>query len=145
MNFFKHQGYEIRNNIIYQDNETAIKLESNGRNSYTGNSRHVDRENFWVKDRVDKNEVQIKYCPTTLLLGDYVTRPLEGNVFRSVRDVIMQYKHINDLLLDLDFLLMVHVKKLYNILIRKSKSNPNESCNTYTEAIKNNVSQHDGK
>ena len=57
MNFFKHQVYEIRNHIIYQDNETTIKLENNGRNSYIGNSRHVDRENFWVKDRVDKNEV----------------------------------------------------------------------------------------
>ena len=60
-----------------------------------------------MKDRVDKKEVQIKYCPTTLVLGDYFTKPLKGNVFKSVRDMIMRYKHINDLLLDPDFLLLI--------------------------------------
>ena len=36
------------------------------------------------------------------------------------------------------------VEKWYNILIRESKSNKNESCNTYTETVKNNVSEHAG-
>ena len=85
VNFFREQGYEIRNNIIYQDNESAIKMEVNGRNSCTGNSRHVDIKYFWVKDRVDKKEVEIKYCPTTLMLADYYTKPLQGNVFRRLR------------------------------------------------------------
>ena len=66
-NFFHHQGYDIRNNYIYQDNESAIKMEINGRNSCNGNSRHVDIKYFWVKDRVKKKEVEIKYCPTTLI------------------------------------------------------------------------------
>ena len=59
--------------------------------------------------------------------------------------MIMWYKHINDLLLDPDFLLKEHVEKLCNILMRKSKSNKNESCNTYAETVKNNVSEHAGK
>ena len=59
VNFFKEQGYDVRNNYIYQDNESAMKLEINGRNSCTGNSRHVDIKFFWVKDRVDKKEVEI--------------------------------------------------------------------------------------
>ena len=33
VNFWKEQGYEIRNHYIYQDNESAIKMEKNGRNS----------------------------------------------------------------------------------------------------------------
>ena len=60
---------------------------------------------FWVKDRVDKKEVRIEYCPTTLMLADYFTKPLQGNLFRRFRDVIMGHKHINDLLLDPGFLL----------------------------------------
>jgi len=69
-------------------------MEVNGRNSCTGNSRHVNIKYVWVKDHVDKKEVEIKYCPTTLMLADY-----QGNVFGCFRDVIMGYIHINDLLL----------------------------------------------
>ena len=42
LNFLKCQGYEIKNKILYQDNESTIKMERNGRNSCTGNSRHID-------------------------------------------------------------------------------------------------------
>ena len=42
----KEQGYDISHNILYQDNESAIKMERNGRNSCTGNSRHVDIRYF---------------------------------------------------------------------------------------------------
>ena len=41
-NFMKEQGYPIENNTLLQDNTSAIKLESNGRNSCAGNSRHID-------------------------------------------------------------------------------------------------------
>ena len=39
--FLENQGYIIKNNILYQNNQSAIKLEKNGRNSCTGNSRHI--------------------------------------------------------------------------------------------------------
>ena len=123
VNFFKEQGYDIRNNYIYQDNESAAKLEINGRNSCTGNSRHIDIKFFWVKDRVNKKEVEIKYCPTTLMLGDYFTKPLQGNLFRRFRDVIMGKVHINDLLLDPNFKIKERVEKVSKIVIRKSRIN----------------------
>lgn len=75
-NFWKGQGYEIRNHVIYQDNESAMKMEQNGRNSCTGNSRQVDIKYFWVKDCVDKKMVGTKYCPTALMLADYFTKAL---------------------------------------------------------------------
>ena len=40
VNFLNEQGYKIQHNIVYQDNESAIRMEKNGRNSCTGNSRH---------------------------------------------------------------------------------------------------------
>ena len=133
VNFFKEQGYDIRNNYIYQDNESAAKLEINGRNSCTGNSRHIDIKFFWVKDRVDKKEVEIKYCPTTLMLADYFTKPLQGNVFRRFRDVIMGKVHINDLLLDPDFKIKERVEKVSKIVIRKSE--PNNDHATYASIV----------
>jgi len=127
LNFFKHQGYDVRNNYIYQDNESAMKLEKNGRNLCTGNSRHIDITYFWVKDRVDKKEVEIKYCPTTLMLADYFMKALQGIVFRCFRSVIMGYTHIHGLLFDPDFLLKEHVKNNAQIVIKKSEYNNNSS------------------
>ena len=142
VNFFKEQGYDIRNNYIYQDNESAAKLEINGRNSCTGNSRHIDIKFFWVKDRVNKKEVEIKYCPTTLMLGDYFTKPLQGSLFRRFRDVIMGKVHINDLLLDPNFKIKERVEKVIKIVIRKSEINNghvaiNDGRVTYADMVRN--------
>lgn len=38
VNFLKAQGFMIQDSVIYQDNQSAIKMEQNGRNSCTGNS-----------------------------------------------------------------------------------------------------------
>ena len=113
-------------------------MERNGRNLCTGNSRHIDIKYFWVKDKVDKKEVRIEYCPTTLMLADYFTKPLQGNLFRRFRQVIMGYVHINDLLLDPDFLLKERVEKLHNIVIRKSENNKNNRRVTYADMVKQN-------
>ena len=48
-NFMNEQGYEIVKNIVYQDNQSAMKMEINGRNSCTGNSRHIDIRYFFTK------------------------------------------------------------------------------------------------
>ena len=77
--FYEAQGHKIENNILYQDNESAIKMETNGRNSCTGNSRHIEIIYFRVKDRVDKKQVTIEYCPTRLMLADYFTKALQGS------------------------------------------------------------------
>ena len=54
--FLEEQGYFLTKNIVYQDNQSAIKMERNGRNSCTGNSRHVHIRFFFTKDRLDKKE-----------------------------------------------------------------------------------------
>ena len=97
MNFLSAQGYNVQSNVVYQDNESAIRMEKNGRNSCTGNSRHIHIRYFFVKDRVDKDEVIIKYCPTMDMLADFFTKPLQGKLFHKFRDVIMGWKHINTL------------------------------------------------
>ena len=97
MMFMEAQGYPLKNNILLQDNQSAIRIEKNGRNSCTGNSRHVNIRYFFVKDRVDKGEISVKYCPTHLMLADFFTKPLNGKLFHLFRDVIMGYKDIHTL------------------------------------------------
>ena len=68
-------------------------MDKNGRNYCTGKSRHINIRLFF-KDRVDKGEVKIEYCPTQMVLADYFTKPLKGKVFKIFRDVILGYKPI---------------------------------------------------
>jgi hypothetical protein len=95
--FLEAQGYEIKRNIYNQDNQSAIRLEKNGKKSEGQKSRHIDIRYFWVKDRLDSNDVSIVYCPTESMLADFFTKPLQGNLFRRLRDVIMGREHISKL------------------------------------------------
>ena len=67
----------------------------NGRNSCTGNSKHIHIRYFFVKDRVDKGEIKVEYCPTKQMLANFYTKPLQGNLFRKFGDVIMGYKPLS--------------------------------------------------
>jgi hypothetical protein len=136
VNFYKEQGYDITKNVIFQDNQSAIKMEVNGRNSCTGNSRHIDIKFFWVKDRVDKKEVEIQYCPTQLMLADYYTKALQGNLFKRFRDVIMGYVHINDLLLDPSFPLKERVENRDGIMIEKQGAKIDNGKLSYAQTVK---------
>ena len=60
-------------------------MEVNGRNSCTGNSRHVDIRFFFVHDRVKTGKVDVVYCPTDKMVADFFTKPLQGNIFKKFR------------------------------------------------------------
>ena len=75
--------------IVYQDNESAIRLEKNGRRSCSQRTRHIDIRYFYIKDLVDKGIIIIKYCPTELIIDDFFTKPLQGALFYRMRDVVM--------------------------------------------------------
>ena len=97
-NFMKAQGYELCDNVVHQDNQSAMKMEINGRNSCAGNSRHIDIRFFFTEDRGDKGEMKIEYCPTYYrMVADHFTKPLQGKPFKFYRDIIMGYKHIKEL------------------------------------------------
>lgn len=74
--FMGKQGYDIERNILFQDNQSTIRILKNGRESCSGNSRHIDIKHFFVKDHVDKNETEVRYCPTHLVIADYFTKAL---------------------------------------------------------------------
>ena len=74
-----------------------MRMEKNGRNSCTGNSRHISIRFFFVKDRVDKKEFTIEYCPTKSMLADYFTKPLQGQLFRDMRSIIMGWEPLEKL------------------------------------------------
>ena len=82
--FLQAQGYTIASNLVYQDNQSAIRMERNGRNSCTGNSRHIHICYFFVKDHVDKKEMTIGYCPTECMLADFFYQTITGRIVQEV-------------------------------------------------------------
>ena len=98
--FFGGTGYDIVENYLEQDNESAIKMEKNGRSSAGPRSRHIDIRYFWIKDRTESNGIRIRHCPTLQMLADFLAKPLQGVLFTKFRDVLLGYEHINSLALN---------------------------------------------
>ena len=89
--FMEEQGYEIRDNVLLQDNQSAIRLESNGRASAGKRSRHLNIRYFFVTDHVTKGLISIRFCPTDDMDSDYHTKPLQGKKFEKFRRRIMGF------------------------------------------------------
>ena len=137
--FLKHQGYDVKSNVM-QDNQSAMLIEKNGRNSCTGNSRHIDIRYYFVKDRVDKGELNIIYCPTMEMLADFYTKPLQGQLYNKFRKVLMGWADIDTL---------KHNKVIDNTIeervenVTMETSTPNNGKRTYADVLRQRV-QNDG-
>ena len=52
--FLEAQGCDIKKNIIFQDNQSTIRMAKNGRDSCTGSSMHINIFHLFLKDIVYK-------------------------------------------------------------------------------------------
>ena len=92
LRFLKAQGYKVKEYVVYQVNESAIKLQCNGRWSAGKRSRHLDIKIFYIKDQIDQGLLDVKYCPTDQMMADYMTKSLQGSKFGKQRRFIMNLK-----------------------------------------------------
>jgi hypothetical protein len=79
--FMMAQGYSVRANIVYQDNKSAILLETNGKKSSGKRTRSLNIRYFFLADQADKGNLSVEYCPTLEMIGDYMSKPLQGKLF----------------------------------------------------------------
>jgi hypothetical protein len=98
--FLEAQGYSVRESFFEQDNESAIKLETNGRISAGPKSRHINIRYFWIKDRSTDANITIRHCPTLAMLADFFTKPLQGHLFRKFKAVLLGHAHVDTPVLD---------------------------------------------
>ncbi len=87
--FMLAQGYGINGNIVYQDNKSAILMEKNGKASSSKRTKHINIRYYFITDRISKNELAVKWCPTGDMIGDYMTKPNQGALFTKFRDQLM--------------------------------------------------------
>ena len=89
--FMKSQGYDLKKKTLYQDNQSTIKMEQNGHNYCTGNSRYMKIKFFFVHDHVKSGKLKVLHCPTEHMFANFFTKPLQGSSFKMIRDAIMGY------------------------------------------------------
>jgi hypothetical protein len=87
--FVQWQEFEVKLNLVCQDNTSTMKLENNGKASSGKRTRHFHIKWFYVTDLISRNELAVKYCPTDDMIGDFMTKPLVGAKFYKFRDLIL--------------------------------------------------------
>ena len=95
--FLEAQGHKCDDSVLYQDNKSAILLEQNGRASSSKRTRHIDIRYYFITDRIANGEVRIEYCPTTEMLADFFTKPLQGAAFIAFRNFLLNIDSADDI------------------------------------------------
>ena len=75
------QGLEVRDSILFQDNKSAMLLETNGCASSSKRTKHINIRYYYVADRVAKGDLRVVWCPTEKMIADFLTKPLQGKAF----------------------------------------------------------------
>jgi len=87
-------GYRVAQNIFLQDNmgnmlmdylrgdhnrPLVLGAERNGKTSSGKCTRHINIQYFFITDRVNMKEISIDWCPTKMMVADFMTKPLQGS------------------------------------------------------------------
>ena len=87
--FMEEQGYEVKKNILYQDNKSTILLEKNGKKSSGQRTRAINIRYFFMANQIECGNLEVEYFPTKEMIGDYMTKPLQGSLFKNFKKTIM--------------------------------------------------------
>ena len=88
--FLIHQAYEMQAATLYQDNTSTKTMAEKGR-STSDRTRHINIRYFFIKDRIATEEVRIQYLPTKEMIADLLTKPLQGELFRALRQQLTNW------------------------------------------------------
>jgi hypothetical protein len=83
------QGGYAGEDVLMQDNQSAILLANNGRYSAKKGSKHVEIRYFFITDRIQKKHIKVQFCPTEEMIADFFTKPLQGALFYKFRDAVL--------------------------------------------------------
>ena len=48
-----------------------------------------------MKDMIKTDGINVRHCPTAEMLADFLTKPLQGSLFRKFRQVLLGYEHVD--------------------------------------------------
>ena len=93
--FLKHQGFNLRPPVFYQDNTACIQI--NSADGKTQMSKHMGLRQTDIQDKLKSGQISIQYVPTEKMLADGLTKPLQGNAFKEFKVKILGHELGNGL------------------------------------------------
>ena len=87
--FLQGIGYDLKNNILFQDNTSTILMERKGRACLGKRNRAIDIRYFTIRDAVELGDVEIKHIGTDQMVADYFTKCLTGKKNLNFRRIIL--------------------------------------------------------
>ena len=64
--FLERQGFKVIDNVVHQDNQSAMLLVQNGKTSSSKNTRHIEIRYYFITDHIAHNELSINRLLTWL-------------------------------------------------------------------------------
>jgi hypothetical protein len=88
--FLQCQGYDVAPVKLYQDNTSTMALANNGC-SNAERTRHIAIRFFFVKDKIEAQEVELVHLGTNEMVADLLTKPIQGEKFRYLRRLLLNW------------------------------------------------------
>ncbi len=71
---------------IYQDNKSTLAIIQGGGNF--SRSKHIINKYAFIKQYVESGEITLHYCPTTEMIADMLTKPLEPYLLKKFSKLV---------------------------------------------------------
>lgn len=78
--FLECQGYQLNSSTIYQGNKVSILLERYGKMSSSKKTRHINDQYFFITNKIQNEDIDIKCMPSGKIITDYFAKSLQDNV-----------------------------------------------------------------
>ena len=74
--------------IVHQDNKSTMHIIHNGE-GYSGKNRHMRVRFGLISELLKDKQISIVHLPTEEMVADLLTKPIGGNIFRKLRDLLL--------------------------------------------------------
>ena len=73
--------------VIFNDNQAAIAMSK--QQFCSSSTRHMKIKYHYIRQLVKSGDVEVKYIPTTTMVADMMTKPLDRILFERYRKMLM--------------------------------------------------------
>ena len=94
MYFMEAQGHNVKQNIMFQDNQSNMKFMINGKKLSTKRSKHISVKYFFMHDVIKHGDMSLGYCSTGDMWADVLTKPVQGEAFKKMRSKLMNMPEV---------------------------------------------------
>ena len=77
--FIMGQGFEVRDNVMYQDNQSTMLLSNNGRHSSGKKTHHIEIRYYFITDQVKHKNIHLEHCLMEAMISDFLP-----NLYKAV-------------------------------------------------------------